>query len=72
MPEEGSSVKTPNDPGLLPFKGNLGVPQGKENLTLPVGFLTMTSGLLDLLMLYQLSYEASMGTSPGNLGSESR
>ena len=37
----------------------------------PVGFEPTTSGL-DLPMLYQLSYEVSMGAGLGNLGSESR
>ena len=51
-------------------KGNLGVPQAKENLS-SVEFEPMTSRL-DLPMLYWLSYmyKASTGAGHDNLGSE--
>ena len=54
--------------GITPLKEIWESPRIKENLTL-VGFEPTTSGL-DLPMLYQLSYEVSMGAGLGNLGSE--
>lgn len=63
----GDNVHTPNPPGLLPVKGDLEIiTRGEENSIL-VGFETLTSGL-DLLTLYQLSYEAMMGACRGNSG----
>ena len=63
MPAIGNNADTPHSlwHGYYPFKENLGIPTGKENLT-SVGFESTTSGL-DLSMFYRLSYDASTAAS---------